>query len=345
MNSFLKYLFNKYVNKKNKWYPILSVYYLTYQCDFKCSYCSDGRKTPYYKLKFKEQSGKKVISILKAIRKNSSHLVLTGGEPLKHHDLEYILKELPNLKFKTVVFTTNGYLIEKFIPLIAKSITSLVFSIDTLDCKKADSLYGLGQGVFSKIKANIEIASKYKNSKYQIYISSVATPENLSDLYDVYNFSKINNFIFAVQPQLIGVKVHEELKANKNYIRLYNYIIDEKKKGSKIYGTIPYLEYMKNIDSFECYPFTMLVVSPEGNVFYPCLELGNFAGNILNKNNLHKIREEGEKLFGPQPDCDNRCQSACSLSFFTLIKYPLSISQDFYLSTKRNIKNIFLGDL
>jgi hypothetical protein len=68
----------------------------------------------------------------------------------------------------------------------------------------------------------------------------------------------------------------------------------------------------------------MLVVSPLGEVFYPCLEIGKYSGNLLQENNLHDLRVKGEKLFGPKPNCDNRCHSACALGFGLLFSRPLS---------------------
>jgi hypothetical protein len=97
---------------------------------------------------------------------------------------------------------------------------------------------------------------------------------------------------------------------------------------------------MRDLPKFICHPFTMLVVSPVGDVFYPCLEIGNFVGNLLKDVDLHQIRREGERRFGPQPHCDTRCHSGCALAFSILLHQPFSIPQDIYLTTKGRIRNL-----
>jgi MoaA/NifB/PqqE/SkfB family radical SAM enzyme len=161
--------------------------------------------------------------------------------------------------------------------------------------------------------ANIERAAHYPGRKYEIIISSVVTPENISDLYQVYRFCKERGFRLAACPHLVGVKANQALVVSRDYRQFFDFLIAEKRRGGFIQGTVDYLEYMRDLRKFSCRPFTMLVVSPTGEVFYPCLELGQFAGNLLAQPDLHQLRQEGLKRFGPQPDCDTRCHSACAL--------------------------------
>jgi len=339
--SFIKllrnYLWHTFIHDTAQWHPISAVYYLTYSCEFRCSYCSDGNGTPYYRLKEKEVSGEHALAVLKRIRIYSDILILTGGEPLLYPYLEQVLQQLPALAFKEVVFTTNGFRLNEHLDAIARAVTKLVISIDTMDSVKADALTGMPKGTFQTVLTNLSLAIQ-KGKAYDVYISSVATPDNLDDLREVYFFAEKNNCTFAVQPQLVGVKAHKDLLNNTAYLNLYDFLIRKKRSGGKIYGSIRYLQYMRDIRQFSCSPFTMLVVTPSGDVFYPCLEIGNKAGNILDYNSLHELRKRGEKLFGPQPSCDNRCQSACALGIFISLHYPLSIIEDVFLTAKGAVK-------
>lgn len=69
----------------------------------------------------------------------------------------------------------------------------------------------------------------------------------------------------------------------------------------------------------------MLVVGPTGEVFYPCLELGHPAGNLLEEPDLHRLRQTGCERFGPQPDCRTQSHSACALGFARILANPLSL--------------------
>jgi len=338
MNAFFKYLHHQWFDNPNKWYPLTAFYYLTNACDFRCPYCSDGSGTPYYKLSPDILSGQAVISLLKVIRQHSDSLFITGGEPLNHPDFAYVMENIGHLRFKKIILTTNGYRVDSYLDKIAKAVQVFSFSLDTLNYDKADAYFGIGKGILEKILANIEIAKRYKN--YQIAISSVVMPNNIEDLYDVYHYAQEQDFLFAAAPQLIGVKVPKALINCDRYRKFYNFLISERRKGRKIFGSITYLEYMRDLPKFTCHPFTMLVVSPVGDVFYPCLEIGHFAGNLLKNANLHQIRREGERQFGPQPHCDTRCHSGCALAFSIVLHQPFSIPQDIYLTVKGQIRTI-----
>ncbi len=313
---------------------MLAVYYLTNACHFRCPYCSDGSGIPYYALPDSVLAGYEAIALLKTIRRHCDSVVITGGEPLQHPDVQYIMEQVGTLKFRHVVLTTNGYDLDNCFDTLSAAVHSLVFSLDTLQNEKADAWYGVGTGALAKILSNIDRAAAYPGRNYDIIISSVVTPQNIADLYAVYQYANERGFLFAAAPQLIGVKAHPALKDNPAYQELYGFLIAEKKRGQRVFGTVRYLTYMQNLQKFSCHPFTMLVVSPLGEVFYPCLEIGHFAGNLLQNENLHQIRQAGAARFGPQPKCDTRCHSACALGFALALDYPGSLVYEGYLMLK-----------
>jgi len=327
------------LNHASKWHPLLSVYYLTYACDFRCPFCSDGAGQPYYRHRSPAQAGAKVIDLLGIIRRHTDHLVLTGGEPLQHPDFKQVMKAVKSLKFRSVTLTTNGRALDAFLSCIAGAIDYLVISLQTLDHEKADAWYGCGQGEHERILENIDRAAHFPGRRFQIIISSVVTPENIPDLYRVYHYARERGFRLAACPQLVGVKAHAALAGNPDYRNFYDFLIAEKNKGNRIQGTVDYLEYMRDLRWFACRPFTMLVVAPAGEVFYPCLELGHFAGNLFAEPDLHRLRQAGAAHFGPQPNCDARCHSACALGFSRVLGNPASAVHEVMLMAKGWLRN------
>ena len=317
---------------------MLAVYYLTYACDFRCPFCSDGAGAPYHRLRSGILPGPKVAELLRIIRRHSDYLVITGGEPLQHPDFREVMENLGLLKFRGVVLTTSGHGADSFLPAVARAVSELVFSLQTLDSEKADSWYGRGKGTHQRVMDNIDLAARYPLRKFEIIISSVVTPGNIDDLYRVYHYTQRNGFRLAACPQLVGVKAHPALADSPEYRKFFQFLIDEKKKGGCIQGTVDYLEYMRDLRKFSCRPFTMLVVSPMGDVFYPCLELGQFAGNLFEDGSLHRLRQKGRERFGPQPDCDTRCHSACALGFSRALAKPVSILHEATLAARAKLK-------
>ncbi len=339
MNSAFKYLHHKFANNSARWHPLLAVYYLTYRCDFRCPYCSNGFDKPYYRLSQEILPQGAVMAILAHIRKTCNYIVITGGEPLKHPEFADIISRIKELGFKNVALNTNGYDVHRYLPRISESVHTLIFSLDTLDEEKADEWFGKGKGTFKKILSNITQASEHPQRKYRIVISSVVTPGNISDLYGVYAFAQKNGFTFAACPELRGVKPPNELLENNAYKGFFDFLIAEKKKGRNIHGSPAYLSHMRDFKKFKCHPFTMLVVDPLGQVFYPCLEIGHLAGNILDCEDLHALRQIGLKNFGPQPQCGVQCHSACALGFSLILEYPLSMIQELLLIFKGALYN------
>jgi MoaA/NifB/PqqE/SkfB family radical SAM enzyme len=324
------------------WHPLLAVYYLTYACDFRCPYCSDGNQTPYYKLRGERLAVDDVMRVLGEIRNVCDHLVITGGEPTKYPQLENILERLPQLGFDGVVFTTNGFDVVPHLSALAESVDYLVFSLDTLDAEKADHFFGVGRGTLEQILENIAVAARPKKRPYEIIISSVVTPDNIPDLYRVYDYAQKNAFRFAACPQLNGVKAPPALIGNSAYESFFQHLIDQKKSGAAINGSVAYLEYLQGFKDFDCRPSTVLAVSPGGDVFYPCLEQGKIAGNLLATPDLNAIREMGKDKFGPEPHCDNRCHSACALGLSLALNQPATALHEALLQAK-NIAGSVLG--
>jgi len=334
LNAVRNYLSHLATRRPETWRPLLAVYYLTYACEFRCPFCSDGSGTPYHRLPSPILDGPEVLALLARIRRASDHLVLTGGEPLSHPDVDHVLEHLPALRFDGVVFTTRGPGLSPHLPAVARSIRKLVISIDTLDERKADRWLGRGTGSLRRVLEEADAAARYPGRSYEIVVSSVATPDNLTDLLGVYDYARSRGFGFALCPQLRGVKAHEELHGNADYRRLYDLLIAEKRRGAPIFGTVQYLEYMRDLRKFDCRPSAVLAVSPTGDVFYPCLELGHVAGNLRQEPDLDRIRRMGQDKFGPEPSCDTRCHSACALSLSLALNHPHTLLHELALRTK-----------
>ncbi len=337
--SVRNYLIHFITRKPVGWHPLLAVYYLTYACDFRCPYCSDGNHVPYYRLPRADLPAAEVLELLRTIRRYCDYLVITGGEPFNHAACGQVLRGLPSLGFDGIVLTTNGYAIKPYLPLINKAVRYLVFSIDTLNHDKADRWFGAGAGTLKKVLHNIHSAATWPRRAYEIIISAVATPDNLDDLRAVHRYCRERGFRFALAPQLLGVKPHPALAQNSAYRQIFDDLLTAKRRGEAINGTVRYLQHMRDLACFACRPSTVLAVAPQGDVFYPCLERGTIAGNLRRTADLHLLRIQGKRSFGPEPRCDNRCHSACALSFALMLDQPLSLAHEAYLSVRAFCKS------
>jgi MoaA/NifB/PqqE/SkfB family radical SAM enzyme len=325
------------------WHPLLAVYYLTYACEFRCPYCSDGSGKPYHALRCPVLPKEDLDRLLARIRRSCDHLVVTGGEPTKHPDFADFLRLLPRHRFDGVVLTTIGHDLVPYLDDISRAVQYLVFSLDTMDPAKADAWLGRGPGCFAQILANIETARRYPGRRYQIVISSVATPDNLPDLREVFRFAAERGFRHAVCPVLRGVKPDPALANDPHYRELFDFLIEQKRRGLAVNGSLAYLRGMRDLSKFNCRPSTVLAVAPNGEVFYPCLEIGKIAGNLLEQGDLNALRAEGQRRHGPEPTCGNQCQSACALGFALLLDRPWTVLSEIGLAVKAQLRRLWPG--
>ncbi len=323
MNIIYRYLYNKYRPAGPRWLPLAAVYYLTYNCPLRCAYCSDGTGTPYYALSEKARPLDDVKEILSSIRRACGTLILTGGEPTSYPQFREVLRVIKELNFDEVILTTKGDRLEGLAEELNASVTRLVLSIDTLDPAKAAGIYNDTGPVLARTMDCARTLAKLPGRRFEIYISSVVGLFNLDDLPAVCEFAENTGVWFAAQPQLVGVKAPSDLVSDARYRSFYDHMISRKRRGAKIFGPIKYLELLRDFDKFQCYPFTMLVVAPGGEVFYPCLEIGHKLGRIQAAENIDVLRKEGMERYGNQPSCDNRCHSACAAEYSVFMRRPL----------------------
>jgi MoaA/NifB/PqqE/SkfB family radical SAM enzyme len=325
LHPFMTFLYHKWLDSGTRWYPFIAAYYLTYACDFRCPYCANGANIPYHRLPDSAMSGQSALCILERIRRHAARLILTGGEPLMHPDAGEVIRGIGALDFRSVVLTTNGERLSAFLPDIANNVTDLVVSLDTLDAHKADAWYGKGVGTLDRILANIELAVQFRAAlkrPFTLTLSAVVTPNNIEDIYRVYAYAQQRGCWFSASPELQGVSPPEKLRANSAYRNFFDFLIAEKRQGRDIFGSRQYLEHLRDFRSFVCHPLTMLAVSPQGEVFFPCLEKAHIAGNILT-DDLHHLRVKARQALktDTQP-CLFSCPSPCALSLSLCIERP-----------------------
>ena len=82
------------------------------RCNFRCPYCmpaSEYHEDYEFLTRPECLTHGEILAVARAAAGlGVSKLRLTGGEPLLYADLDHVLRAVPSLKFKRVIFTTNG---------------------------------------------------------------------------------------------------------------------------------------------------------------------------------------------------------------------------------------------
>jgi len=128
---------------------------LTERCNLRCTYCMPEDGVPLRK-KSCFMSGEEVVSLIQVFSGLGVKKVrFTGGEPLIRKDFHFILKETSRLPL-TLALTTNGVLLDKFIPILQESgLRDINVSLDSLRPERFTKI--TRRCLFDKVKDNISL--------------------------------------------------------------------------------------------------------------------------------------------------------------------------------------------
>ena len=100
-------------------YKYIAVF-LTMRCNLNCSFCLNAFDKSFNRTKFKELTGEQWVKALNRLQTPDIPITFSGGEPLLHPDITYIINNLkPELKIDILTNFYNEILIEKFLSQVS----------------------------------------------------------------------------------------------------------------------------------------------------------------------------------------------------------------------------------
>jgi MoaA/NifB/PqqE/SkfB family radical SAM enzyme len=287
--------------------PLIGSYYVTHRCNLKCSYC-----TEHYPIRDTvDLDTEGAFNVLRRLRREMSSIYLTGGEPLIRPDIVQILREARRLRFFPIYLGTNGLLL----PLrdeVLDYADRLVISLDSMDPCAWDDLLNAGPGRARRIYEIIaHYASQQRSRHVSIMINCVITGDTIAEVYRVMEFCFRHDVVFAAVSATSDSLPDRGLLARGDYQRLVRHIVELKRRGYPILGSMESIETLLLGKPFPCYATAIPHVYPNGDVFFPCQPLGQIGGNILELGSVEAAYQAGERKFGPWKECWRGCALNC----------------------------------
>ena len=230
---------------------------------------------PFWKRTSSDSSLEQEKAILKYIYDSGAvGVAFEGGEPLLRKDLVEILAFSRFMPLHTSLIT-NGTLLESKIDEIAPYINGVVYvSLDGLE-KTHDTIRGV-EGSFRKAVRGISAAKE----KVAVTINTTIMSENIDEIEDlVYLAKELGTKIsVAVAHEYCNVKASSAAigKTSKIALRL----IEMKRKGYPIVNSIGYLKVVAKEKSWQCKPWAMVNIDPNGNIVLPCYVHNDYVSNV-----------------------------------------------------------------
>ncbi len=312
--------------------PRVAIYYITEQCNLNCTYCEDfgARRNA---LKQSPLALEQVMHILGVIRSGVDTLMLTGGEPFTHPQIDEILARAKNeLKFREITLISNGSLLAKHEQALS-SIDRLIISLDSLDPALAANTVGISETATQGIIDNIiKFAALQSSLGYRMIINSVLTPETLPGAEELLTFCGEHQLLVSFSPQAVNNWPRYELTVSPVYRAFIEKLLVLKKKGAPILGSDAYLQTLLAFQPYDCYPTLAPRISPNGELSYPCRPLekaGNGQGgrpvNLMNVPDWQSAREIAFRAYGEPPRSCHSCFQQCHAEPSLMQAQPLSL--------------------
>jgi MoaA/NifB/PqqE/SkfB family radical SAM enzyme len=256
--------------------------------------------------------------ILGVIRSGVPRLWLTGGEPFLAPHLPDILQiAREELKFNEITLISNGTLLSQHLKPL-KYLDRLVISLDSVNEGVLDQI-NLTPFPIQDILTSIErAAALQKSAKFKLIINAVLTPETLGGFDDLLNFCTQNKILLSISPQSFNNWPRYELLVSEEYRGLIKHIIQLKKRGAPILGSLTYLKTMLDLQPYACYPTLTPRVLPDGWLLYPCRpmekdegEQGGRAVNLQEVSTWKTAWNIAQITYGAAPAACGSCFQQC----------------------------------
>ena len=322
--------------------PRIAIYYPTEQCNFNCSYCEDfgARRNPGTRNALPFEL---VMRILEVIRGGVDALMLSGGEPLTHPEIDRILPGIKKeLKFRELTLITNGSLIDRHAEALTM-VDRVVVSLDSLDPSVITRLSGISAANAQAVLDNIRgLATSRRPSGQALILNTVLTPETLPGAEALIAFCREYRLLISFSPQSVNNWPRYELAVSPEYRVLIEKLLKLKRAGAPILGSESYLRKLLAFEPYDCYPTLAPRIYTNGDLSYPCRPLekagngqGGRAVNLLNCKDWEDAWQLASQTYGQPPrtchSCFQQCYAEPSLMqadplsyLYEVLRYPAS---------------------
>ena len=298
--------------------PLVVSYCVTTTCNLDCRYCEDfgARRNAAAIEPLSLADAKRLLGI---VRQATDGLIFTGGEPLLYPDLESLAAHARSeLRFRSLTLLTNGTLLPEH-QSILKYVHRLVISLDAVEPQVWDQTLRAAPGTAQAILDTlVSIAQSRHPSDAHLIVHCVVSPETLAQAQTVLDFCNAHRILFSCSPQSANNWPSYGLLVSDEYRAFVARLIELKKSGAPILGSLPYLRLMMNFEPYPCYPLLAPRVMPDGALAFPCRPIersGNAHGgrevNLLDAGNWAEALRRSMDLYGTPPLTCGSCYQQC----------------------------------
>jgi MoaA/NifB/PqqE/SkfB family radical SAM enzyme len=241
-------------------------------------------------------------------------------------------------------------------PNLLDHIDRLIISLDSVDTELWQTTLRAAPGTAAHILDNIKrVARLQKGARvsvdvqrdliqqksgddaqrkhgFRLIIHCVVTPETLAQAKEVLNFCVEHDIGFSFSPQSVNNWPHYDLLTSEAYRALVSHVIQAKRHGAPVLGSLPYLRTMYTFETYACYPLLAPRVMADGTLSYPCRPIernqdthGGRRVNLLEVESWQTAIEQARAYYGDPPSMCSSCFQQCYVEPSLMQTHPLAL--------------------
>jgi MoaA/NifB/PqqE/SkfB family radical SAM enzyme len=309
--------------ERTAYYPLTACFLVTYRCELACVYCLENMRHRCPDGVARELDTAGVLRTLAGIRRVCDTIDISGGEPAMRSDLPVILAACRELDFSEIMLNTNGLRLDGDLAYLA-DVDCVMVGVDSL---REEGFVRITGGTPDQHRRQLESLERLHRLQdeygFDLNLCSVIVPGMLDEIDVLLDWCFERHVGVSISPWTDReFHVHEGLRRDPAYRELCERLVDYRRRGLPLAGTLGYYERLRDQAQFDCLPMSTLTLDPLGHVFWPCGEIQHPAKTFLEGKSYREIVDEARATWGPFPDCRDQCQYACHMVFPDLVARP-----------------------
>ncbi len=255
--------------------PLYFIWTTLRTCNFACTYCDDHRGRKYPDL---EDAGtldtEQGIELLRVMRTRTPSVYFAGGEPTVRADLPELTRAARDLRYFPIIVNTNGSLVHQRLHKSGWSTwladtDVVVVSLDGLDLERLKALWVFRrpETVFRNLLLLRELASAMR---FKLMVNTVIDPDALGEAREVLDLACDLGIWFCPVPMNQGPTIHPALRDNPAYDELVDLILERKRQGHRVIGSLRMNERLLRSAPLDCRNALKPHVDCDGRLAWPC---------------------------------------------------------------------------
>jgi len=239
------YRINRRRHTAGRWdlLPLYFIWTVHRTCNFRCAYCDDHRGRRYPDLpKRGTLDTDQGDALLRVMRSRTPSVYFAGGEPMLRADLPHLARTARDLRYFPIVVNTNGSVVHRQLREDAwrtwlSDTDIVVVSLDTLDVDAAGELWAHDRPM--DVYRNLLLLRELSRPLgFKLMVNTLLRPDHLDQAADVLDLVNDLGICLCPVPLNVGPRIHEALPADPDYRRLTKRILQRKRDGFPIAGSL-----------------------------------------------------------------------------------------------------------